>query len=340
MDGMIAHIHLQHPYGLAGLLLLPWLLWPVRRQRTLQAVVHPAARWMAQAFSGSTLPGLRLLPALVAVAWMLGCIALAEPQWVNGKVTVSRHGRDIMLVVDLSGSMVIRDFSLAGRHINRLQAVKHVLSPFIAERTTDRIGMVVFGEDAYIQAPLTYDHELLRRLLLQARLGMVGERTAIGAAIALAVKHLHQAAVVRKAGGGQVIVLLTDGRNNAGTITPMYATGLARALGIRIYTVGVGSRTLEAHSPVGKSVRYVQYSGSLNESELKAISATTGGAYFRAGDTAALARIAAQIDRLESVTDKHTVYFASVELYPGFILAGLVCFIVAWYRGRGTAALP
>jgi len=280
-----------------------------------------------------------MLRWFVGAVWVIWCLALAEPQWVNGEVSVSRQGRDIMLVVDLSGSMVIRDFYDAGRQINRLQAVKHVLAPFIEERAADRVGLVVFGEDAYVQAPLTYDHVLVRQLLNNARLGLLGDRTAIGEAVALAVKHLKLAADVRKSGGGQVVILLTDGRNNAGSIMPMHAAGLAQALGIRIYTIGVGAPS-RAYSGTGSDGRFIRNATSLNERELKMIAGATGGNYFRATDAAALARIAANINHLEKVEDQHTVYFESVELYPVLILAGLAMFAAAIMLGRGMAAVP
>jgi len=337
---LLGHIHLQHPYGLVAVMMLPWLLWSGRKRRGApRAVVHPAAAWLRQSFVVSRMASPHLLRWLVAAAWVIWCVALAEPQWVNGQVSVSRQGRDIMLMVDLSGSMVIRDFSLAGHHISRLRAVKHVLAPFIEERAADRVGLVVFGEDAYVQTPLTYDHALVRQLLNATRLGLVGERTAIGKGIALAVKHLKQAADIRQSSGGQVIVLLTDGRNNAGAITPVHAAGLARAFGIRIYTVGVGAR-LPRHIAAGLDDRLIRNTGSLNEGELKAIAKVTGGAYFRATDTSALASIAARISHLEKVEDQHTVYFESVELYPELIWAGLAVFALALIRGRGMAALP
>ena len=166
-------------------------------------LVHPAAPWLKQAFAAGMVTSPRLLMALMALCWVLWSMAMAEPQWVNGEISVSRYGRDIMLLVDLSGSMVINDYSGPGGDISRLRAVKQVLSPFIEERATDRIGLVLFGEQAYVQTPLTYDHTLVRKLLDRAKIGLVGDRTAIGDGIALAVKHLQHAAEVRRAGGGQ-----------------------------------------------------------------------------------------------------------------------------------------
>jgi Ca-activated chloride channel homolog len=326
----IGHMHLQHPWGLLPLLILPWLLWTgFARQGESRSLVHPAATWLKESFAANRAASPRLLMVLVGLVWVLWCIALAEPQWVNGEVSVSRYGRDIMLLVDLSGSMVINDYSGPGGGISRLQAVKQMLTPFIEERATDRIGLVVFGEQAYVQTPLTYDHELVRELLDKTQIGLVGDRTAIGDGIALAVKHLKHAADVRKAGGGQVIILLTDGRNNTGTMTPEHAAEIAQALGIRIYTIGVGSSNGSSDSATG-----------LDEPGLKHIADITGGKYFRATDSAALSRVADEINQLEKVQDKHTAYFESVELYPGFIIVGLIVLIVAFIRGRSMAALP
>lgn len=329
MMDTIGHLHLQHPYGLLALILLPWILWFRRgRKAAPRVLVHPAAAWLKQAFNASGITSPRLLRLLVALVWLLWSVALAEPQWVNGQTSVSRYGRDIMLAVDLSGSMAIHDFYVSNNAISRLQAIKQVLVPFIEERSADRIGLVVFGEQAYVQTPLTYDHALVQQLLDKTETGLVGDRTAIGNAVALSVKHLKHAADVRKAAGGQVIVLLTDGRNNIGSITPEHAAGMARALGIRIYTVGVGG----ANAP--------DVNAQLDESGLKAIAADTHGKYFRATDSAALARVAVEINRLEKVKDKHTVYFESEELYPLFICAGLLLFVLVLVRARSLAALP
>lgn len=328
MDVTLWHIHLQHPAGLAALLLLPWLLWHRRSKKHVPRVlVHPAAAWLKQSFNAS-IPRPTLMRWLMAGVWLLWSLALAQPQWVNGQSSESRYGRDIMLAVDLSGSMAIHDFSSSGASISRLDAIKQVLVPFIEERSADRLGLVVFGEQAYVQTPLTYDHQLVQRLLNQTETGLVGDRTAIGNAIALAVKHLRHAAEVRKAGGGQVIVLLTDGRNNSGSITPEHAASMARALGVRIYTVGVGGVGVEDSED------------GLNEPQLKNLAADTHGKYFRATDSAALARIAVAINRLEKVKDEHTVYFDVRELYPYFACAGLMLFLLLLLRAQSLAALP
>jgi len=355
---MFGHLHLAHPWGMAALAALPWLLWN-RRSKRLQprALAHPALTWLRQTFPARRVSSLRLLRMLAMLIWTLWCLALSEPQWVDGEISVSREGRDIMLLADLSGSMVIRDFSLSGetlnrlqtiRHVfnnfahrdvalesrsalNRLQAIQHVLPSFIMERASDRMGLVVFGDNAYIQTPLTYDHKLLRQLLLQERIGQVGEKTAIGTAMALAIKHLEQAARVRKMGGGQAIVLLTDGRNNAGAISPLHAAKLARALGIRIYTVGVGSRQVMANGSLA---------ASLDERTLKRIAGLTGGVYFRATDMGALARVADQINKLEPVTDQHTDYLSSQEWYPALLLAGLALGCLLLFLARGRTAIP
>jgi len=354
----LGHLRLMHPWGLAALAVLPWLLWN-RRSKGLQprALAHPSLAWLRHSFPTHRMSSLRLLRILAVLVWTLWCLALSDPQWVDGEISVSREGRDVMLLVDLSGSMVIRDFSLSGgalnrlqtiKHVfnnfahrdvalesgnslNRLQAIQHVLSPFIMERASDRLGLEVFGDEAYIQTPLTYDHKLVRQLLLQERIGRVGEKTAIGTAMALAVKHLEQAARARKMGGGQVIVLLTDGRNNAGVISPLHAARLARTLGIRIYTVGVGSRLKKTGE---------NRVASLDEKTLKTIASLTSGAYFRATDTGALARIAGQINRLEKVEDQHTDYIATLTLYPILLLAGLAMGCLMIFLARGRTAVP
>ena len=294
----------------------------------MRALLHPAAPWLKQSFAANAVTSPRLLMVLMALVWVLWSMALAEPQWVNGEVSVSRYGRDIMLLVDLSGSMVINDYTGPGGDIRRLAAVKQVLLPFIEERATDRIGLVVFGEQAYVQAPLTYDHALVRELLEKTKIGLVGDRTAIGDGIALAVKHLQHAAAVRRAGGGQVIILLTDGRSNTGVMSPDHAAELARALGIRIYTIGVGASGSASATT------------DLDAPGLRHIAAITGGEYFRATDSTALARVAGEINQLERVKDQHTSYFRSAELYPAFVIAGLALLAFVVIRSRGLAALP
>jgi len=355
---VLGHLRLAHPWGLAALTMLPVLLWS-RRSKDLQprALVHPSLTALRHSFPVHRMASLRLLRILAAIVWTLWCLALSDPQWVGGEISVSREGRDVMLLVDLSGSMVIRDFSLSAepmgrlqtiKHVfnnfahrdialesdntvNRLQAIQHVLAPFIMERASDRLGLEVFGDAAYIQTPLTYDHALVRKLLLQERIGRVGEKTAIGTAIALAIKHLEQAARTRKMGGGQVIVLLTDGRNNAGMISPLHAAKLARTLGIRIYTVGVGSRLRMAGG---------NHAASLDEKTLKAIAKLTSGAYFRATDTSALADVASRINQMEKVEDQHTDYTSLLALYPEMLLTGLAIGCLMIFLARGRTAIP
>jgi Ca-activated chloride channel family protein len=208
-------------------------------------------------------------------------------------------GRNLMLAVDLSGSMDQKDFELGARRVDRLTATKAVASDFISRREGDRIGLILFGERAYLQVPLTLDRETVKVLLLEAFIGLAGEKTAIGDAITLAVKRIHD---LDEDPGEQVLVLLTDGANTAGEVQPLKAAELARQVGLRIYTIGIGAEQLEVSSLIGGR-RNINPSADLDEETLTAIADMTGGRYFRARDTAGLQDIYRLVDELEPVEE-------------------------------------
>ena len=204
-----------------------------------------------------------------------------------------------MLAVDLSGSMDQKDFELAGRRVDRLTATKAVASDFISRREGDRIGLILFGERAYLQVPLTLDRDTVKVLLLEAEIGLAGEKTAIGDAITLAVRRVHEQEVAE---GDQVLILLTDGANTAGEIHPLKAAELAQQVGLRIYTIGIGAESMDVSSLLGGR-RSVNPSADLDEETLTAIAQQTGGRYFRATDTGSLQDIYALVDELEPVEE-------------------------------------
>lgn len=212
------------------------------------------------------------------LVWVLLVTALARPTLVGPEIPLPAEGRDIMIAIDLSGSMEERDFAVNGRATTRLGVVKDAAEDFIARRIGDRLGLVLFSDRAYLQAPLTFDREAVAELLDQAQVGLTGQKTAIGDAIAVSVKRLKD-----RPEEGRVLVLLTDGANNEGVMEPEKAAELAADLGIRIYAIGVGSGA----------------SRDLDEGTLIRIAETTGGVYFRATDAGGLAQIYRAIDQLE-----------------------------------------
>jgi Ca-activated chloride channel family protein len=255
-----------------------------------------------------------------ALAWMLLVLAAARPERIGEELDVPVAGRNLMLAVDLSGSMDQKDFELGGRRVDRLTATKAVASDFIERREGDRIGLILFGERAYLQVPLTLDRETVNILLMEAFIGLAGEKTAIGDAITLAVRRIHEQ---KKDEGEQVLVLLTDGANTAGEVQPIKAAELAQQVGLRIYTIGIGAEQLEVSSLVGGR-RRINPSADLDEDTLTEIARLTGGRYFRATDTASLQDIYKLVDELEPVEEPESGFrpVKSYYYYPlGFAVA-------------------
>lgn len=234
------------------------------------------------------------LAVIAGLIWVLLLLAAARPQWVGEIETLPVTGRDLLLAVDISGSMDTQDMVLDGQAVNRLAVVKRVAGEFIQRRKGDRVGLVLFGSRAYLQTPLTFDTETTATLLDEAEIGLAGRETAIGDAIGLAVKRLREDAASER-----VLILLTDGANTSGEVEPLQATEFAAREGLRIYTVGVGADEMMVQDFFG--TRLVNPSADLDEDALQAIAERTGGAYFRARDAEALARIYDQLDELEPV---------------------------------------
>ncbi len=235
---------------------------------------------------------LRLLTLLSLLAWCLVVLAASRPQWLGDIISINISGRDLMIAVDLSDSMRAEDFEINGVPVNRLNATKSVATAFIENRRGDRLGLILFGSRAYLQAPLTFDTKIINQLLLEAAIGLAGERTAIGDAIGLALKRLD----VRPQ-GTQVLILMTDGANTAGEVTPIKAAQLAAQRGLKIYTIGIGGDDVAQRSWFG--LRSPNRAAQLDEKTLREIARLTGGRYFRAHDTQDLAEIYALLDELE-----------------------------------------
>ncbi len=272
---------------------------------------------------------------LLWMIWLALVVAMARPQWTGEPVTLPTSGRDLMLAVDISGSMGTEDLQLGGQLVNRLTVVKNVVSQFVDARQGDRVGLILFGTNAYLQAPLTFDLETVNRLLIEAPVGIAGGKTAIGDAIGLAVKRLRQ-----RPEGDRVLVLLTDGANNVGEVAPVKAAELAAQDDIRIYTIGVGADEMRLPSLLGGvfGARVVNPSAELDEDTLTDIATTTGGRYFRAQNTAKLVEIYDIIDEMEPIEQEAETYRPIAVLYfwPMGIAWGLFIFLMLCdWRGWG-----
>jgi Ca-activated chloride channel homolog len=249
------------------------------------------------------------------LAWLLLVAAAARPQMIGETVRLPVTSRSIMLAVDLSGSMQTPDMRSGNEAVSRLVAVKTVAAEFIKRRVGDRLGLILFADEAYLQVPLTLDRNTVRTLLGEAQIGLAGQQTAIGDAIGLAIKRLRDEPVENR-----VLILLTDGANNAGTIDPLKAADLAAREHVRVYTIGVGADEMVVRGPFGmpQVVR-----GDLDEESLNAIARKTGGRYFRAADVASLAQIYAALDRIEPASKDAQSWRPVEELYAWPLAAAL-----------------
>lgn len=297
-------IHFDWPWA-AALLPLPWLVYrffPKAKLEKSAALRVPCIDDFECATISSVVRGMIYLPLMIAiVAWILGVVSLTRPQWLGDPVALPTTGRDLMLAVDLSGSMEAKDFQLNGDVVDRLTAAKSVAANFISRRTGDRVGLILFGQKAYVQVPLTYDRDTVSTLLMESVIGLAGRETAIGDAIGLAIKRLNQEAVE-----SNVLILLTDGANTAGEVRPLKAAELAGNQGLKIYTIGIGADEMVISSFFGS--RMVNPSADLDETTLREVAQQTGGRYFRARNTADLEKIYQLIDTLEPVEHEAKIF--------------------------------
>ncbi|KNG94598.1 vWA domain-containing protein [Pseudaestuariivita atlantica] len=258
--------------------------------------------------SGGGMATRRVSALLAWVIWALLVAAMARPVIVGEPAPLPAEGRDIMMAVDLSGSMGREDFLANGRPATRLDVVKVAAGDFIARREGDRIGLVLFSDRAYVQAPLTFDRKVVGEFLDEAQVGLTGTETAIGDAIAVSLKRLKD-----RPEGDRVLVLLTDGANNAGVTPPLRAAELAKEMGVRIYTIGVGASQMVANTAFGQ--RLVNPSSDLDEETLTKIADLTGGRFFRATDAGGLAQVYREIDRLEPVEGDPQVVRPTISVF-------------------------
>jgi Ca-activated chloride channel family protein len=264
-------------------------------------------------------------PLLASVAVVAVVVALARPQEVRRESIRETPGLDIMLALDTSASMDQADMAAgAGGALTRLDAARVVMARFLEGRKDDRVGLLLFGEEAFIQVPLTLDHEALASFIGQVEIGMAGRNaTAVGSAVAVAAKRMKELKAPSR-----VVILVTDGQSNAGAVTPVQAAQAAQALGIRVYTIGVGG--------TGRGLLGLLGAGGndVDEPTLRAVAATTGGKYYRATDTEALAAVYADIDKLEVSTARSREFVHRDELYLPWLVGGLLVWIAQGVLGQ------
>jgi Ca-activated chloride channel family protein len=308
----------EDPWALLlALGLIPLIFFNMRRRST-GSLKYPTLD-MLHEMAGPT-EGFRHIPfAIRCILLLLLTVALARPQLGNRKTEILSEGVDIVLAIDTSGTMEALDFEDDGNRVTRLAAVKGVVKDFVGGREADRIGMVVFGTHAFLQCPLTLDHGVLLDFLERADIGMAGDYTAIGSAVALSSSRLKDTP-----GKEKIIILLTDGINNRGRISPELAADIAAKLGIKVYTIGVGSKgnaPFLFRTVLGNRLRYENV--PLDEETLKKVADKTGAQYFRATDTKALEQIYAEIDKMEKTEVKMKEYTEYFELYPWLLIPAL-----------------
>lgn len=289
-------------YWVLCLLPLPWLArWLLTPARTgagafLRVPFYEEVYAAAGKKHRSTQRHTRAMRALYLLIWLLLVFAVAQPQHVGDPVSINPKARDLMIAVDTSGSMEMRDMRLHGDPVDRLTAIKAVVEEFVNRRENDRVGLILFGTQAYLQTPLTFDRKTVQVLLNEAQIGIAGEHTAIGDAIGLALKRLSGH---RK--GSKVLILLTDGANTAGAVSPVQAAELAAKQGMKIYTIGVGADEMKMPGLLGFGTRTINPSADLDEGTMKKIAQLTGAQYFRARNTDELRRIYQMLDKLEPI---------------------------------------
>jgi len=293
------------------------------RERSQAALTVPTLQLFTAVSEATARQQPRQLWRLIVlwVVWALLLLAAARPQWTGDPVTLPTSGRDLMLAVDISGSMATEDMDIKGEYVDRLTVVKAVVAQFVEARKGDRVGLVLFGTNAYLQAPLTFDLTSVNRLLIEAPVGIAGGKTAIGDAIGLAVKRLRMRPQKDK-----ILILLTDGANNVGEVAPEKAAELAAYDEIKIYTIGVGADEMRMPGLLGLGRRITNPSADLDEETLTTVADVTGGLYYRAKDTRGLAEIYGLIDELEPIDQDPETYRPTQALYFWPLSAGLALF--------------
>ena len=323
-----------HPYFLLLLLLLPLLAWLKGKRGAPPAFLYSSVKLVEgltrarRSRTGAFLAAWRWLVLAVFI------VALAQPRLMKSGTTVKASGVDIAVAFDLSGSMLSEDFVVKGERVNRFNMARAVLKQFIDERPGDRIGLVVFASQAFIATPLTLDHEFLIENLDRLEIGSINQnQTAIGDGLSTAVNRLRDLKAKSK-----IVILMTDGENNAGKIQPLMAAEAARALGIKAYTIGIGEQGT-APMPVGRNpytgqTVYQNVAVDVDEATLQKIAEATGGKYYRADNAEKFQQIYAEIDKLEKTEATINKYTEFKELFPWLIAVGLLLLLIEIVLGQ------
>ena len=296
---LLSHISFEWPFILL-LLPLPWLvqrfvtpspvqqtpIWvPFFDQVKSAQQMQPQTQWSSQS---------KLVLWLLWILWCLLLLAASRPLWLGAPIKNPQSGRDLMLAVDISRSMETMDLNWQNQSVSRLEVVKAVVSDFVERRHSDRLGLILFADHAYVQSPLTFDRQTLKQLLIEAQIGFAGRNTAIGEAIGMGIKRLK-----KRPQNNRVLILLTDGANTAGEISPRKAADLAKIAGVKVYAIGMGADRIARKTLFG--TEYINPSKDLDEATLQYIATTTGGQYFRAKSSQELDRIYHLLDQLEPI---------------------------------------
>jgi len=296
-----------HVFYLAALPLLVWLL-PAIKQASITTVKVPFFTNFWKSLASITEQTKWWLKLLAIIAWLLFIVAAAKPVWIGDAIALPVEGRDLMLAVDVSGSMQETDMKINGQEVDRLTMIKFVAGDFIERRKGDRIGLILFGQQAYLQTPLSFDRKTVNTLLSESIIGIAGKATAIGDAIGLAVKRVR-----KTTDNNRILILLTDGQNTAGEIQPIKAAELAAQEGLKVYTIGIGADEVYRRTLLGN--RRINPSLDLDEATLKKIAELTGGRYFRARNTKELNDIYAMLDELEPLAKEDQFYRPTNTLF-------------------------
>jgi Ca-activated chloride channel homolog len=323
-----------HPYFLLLLLLLPLCAWLKGRRGIPPAFVYSSVQLVrgmqniTRARPGGFIWALRWITLAILI------VALAQPRLSKSTTSVKASGVDIVVAFDMSGSMVSEDFVVKGERVNRFNMARSVLKQFIDERPNDRIGLVVFASQAFIATPLSLDHDFLQENLDRLEIGAINEnQTAIGDALSTAVNRLRDLKSKSK-----IVILMTDGQNNSGKIQPLMAADAARALGIKVYTIGIGEQGM-APMPAGRNpftgeTVYQNVPVDVDETTLQKIADVTGGKYYRADNAEKFQQIYAEIDKLEKTEATVSKYTEFRELFPWFVAGGLALLLIEIVLGQ------
>ncbi len=321
----LSNLSFANPWFLLALAALPLVAWYRQRRVRDAAFLYSSVQLvqgvasLRQSRASVTLRQLRWLALALLV------VALARPRIGEGEVTVSASGIDIVVAMDFSMSMAAEDFELGGKRVNRVAVAKDVLEKFIRKRTNDRIGIVAFAGRAYVAAPLTLDHPFLMERLEQLRLGIIEDGTAIGSGLTAALNRLRDLP-----SKSRIVILMTDGQNNAGKVPPMTAAEAAEALKVKVYTIGIGTRGTAPYpqTDVFGKIRYVPMEVNIDEELMHKIADKTGGKYYRADNTAKFREIYDEIDRFEKSEAEVKKYQRFQEVFSWFAVPGLALLLL------------